>query len=86
MAVIGEILRYVCLFFFLCLWIRVILSYFAPRPGGIADQVNHVAYVVTEPILGPVRRVLPPLRIGMGAIDLSFIVVMIFTGILMGYL
>jgi YggT family protein len=29
----------------------------------------------TEPILAPVRRVIPPLRVGGTAIDLSYIVV-----------
>jgi YggT family protein len=36
---------------------RVILSFLMPRGGGVAVAV---IYQLTEPILGPIRRVLPP--------------------------
>ena len=38
-------------------------------------------YTVTEPILAPVRRAVPPLRVGGMAIDLAFIIV--FFGIVL---
>jgi YggT family protein len=35
-----------------------------------------LTYRVTEPVLTPVRRVLPPVRIGTVALDLAFTVVL----------
>jgi YggT family protein len=52
---------------------RAIFSWFPPRPGSALGSVNHLLYRLTEPVLRPVRRVVP--RIGM--FDLSFMVVLI---------
>jgi YggT family protein len=54
---------------------RAILSWFPAAPGSMLASVNHVLYRLSEPVLGPVRRVLPPVRAGSMGIDLSFIVV-----------
>lgn len=43
--------------------------------GSVRSRISVVVFSVTEPILAPVRRVLPPLRLGGVAIDLAFIVV-----------
>jgi len=43
-------------------------------------------YLVTDPVLGPLRRVLPPLRMGAMALDLSPIVAFFGISILMGVL
>jgi YggT family protein len=58
---------------------RALLSWFPVTPGTPLATINHVLYRLSEPVLGPVRRVLPPLRAGGMGIDLSFIVV--FLGI-----
>ncbi len=55
---------------------RAILSWFPLRSGGIPAAINSALFTLTEPILRPVRRVIP--RTGM--IDLSFLVV--FFGII----
>jgi YggT family protein len=54
---------------------RAILSWFPAAPGSVLASVNHVLYRLSEPVLGPVRRILPPVRAGGMGIDLSFIVV-----------
>ncbi len=43
--------------------------------GSVRSRLTAGVHAVTEPILAPVRRVLPPLRLGGMAIDLAFIVV-----------
>lgn len=43
--------------------------------GSLRYRLTAGVTAVTEPILAPVRRVIPPLRIGGFAIDLAFIVV-----------
>jgi YggT family protein len=44
-------------------------------PGSIRSRVTGAIYAVTEPILAPVRRVIPPLRLGGFAFDTAFLVV-----------
>lgn len=47
--------------------IRVILSW-VPGGGTTVGKIRSLFYSVTEPILGPFRRVLPPLG---GVLDIS---------------
>ena len=44
-------------------------------PGSFRSRLTRGVHAATEPILAPVRRILPPLRFGNVGIDLSFIVV-----------
>jgi YggT family protein len=48
-----------------------ILSWFRIEPGTSLARVRYFLYRATEPVLRPVRRIIPP----MGGLDLSFIVV-----------
>ena len=43
--------------------------------GSVRSRLTTGVHAVTEPILAPVRRVLPPLRAGGMSFDLAFIVV-----------
>ncbi len=54
--------------FLICLVVRGIFSFVEPYPR---NQIHLLVYRVTEPVLAPVRRVIPP----MGGFDLSFVVV-----------
>jgi YggT family protein len=45
--------------------------------GSIRSRLSVGVRAVTEPILAPVRRFLPPVRFGTVSIDLAFIVVFI---------
>jgi YggT family protein len=54
---------------------RALLSWFPVAPGSTLARINHVLYRLTEPVLAPVRRLLPPVRAGSMAIDLSFLIV-----------
>jgi YggT family protein len=58
---------------------RALLSWFPARPGSSLASINSVLYRLSEPVLAPVRRLLPPLQAGGMGIDLSFIIV--FLGI-----
>lgn len=42
------------------IFIRVIMSWFSPRPD---NPIVVIVYQITEPILGPLRRIIP--RMGM---------------------
>ena len=66
--------------YILVLVARAISTWFPVRPGSGMGQVVGVLVTVTEPILGPARRIIPPL----GMIDISFILVLIGLHILRG--
>jgi YggT family protein len=73
----------ICLALQLFLYImfaRVIFSYFPITPGSVFESINNFLRMVTDPILVPLRRVLPPVRMGGMGIDLSPMVV--FFGII----
>jgi YggT family protein len=59
----------------LYLWLimlpMALLSWFRIQPGTTLARVQIFLYRATEPVLRPVRRVIPP----MGGLDLSFLVV-----------
>ena len=59
--------------YFIAIIGRIILSWFPARGEGGLATVSHALHRVTEPVLGPVRRILPPL----GGFDLSPIVVIL---------
>jgi len=60
---------------------RVLLSWFPLQPGGFMAKVNHVLIRLTEPLLGPLRRILP--RAGM--LDLSPLVALILIFVLSSF-
>jgi YggT family protein len=55
---------------------RVILSWFPPT-GGAIDQIQNLVITGTEWIMGPLRRVIPPVRLGAAALDLSPLIVLL---------
>jgi YggT family protein len=59
------------LLFEVALFARVILSWFPLQPGGAMAKVNRFLVRITDPVLEPVRRMLPR----MGMFDLSPILV-----------
>jgi YggT family protein len=59
--------------YLLVLLARAVMSWFPVRPGTGLASFLHVLMQLTEPVLAPVRRVIPPA----GMFDLSFIVVLI---------
>jgi YggT family protein len=61
---------------------RIVLSWFPVEPGSGLATVYGFLYTITEPVLGPVRRIIPPLGGGGMAFDLSPIIVVIGIGIL----
>jgi len=63
--------------YLLCLFIRIILSWFPMSPWGSGAKVARVFERITDPVLVPLRRLIPPLRIGGGAIDLSPLIVLV---------
>jgi YggT family protein len=55
----------------LCVIGRILLSYFPVAPGGAMAGISSFLYSITEPVLGPLRNLLP----SVGMFDLSPMVV-----------
>jgi YggT family protein len=53
------------------LFARVILSWFPISPGSAMQGISDVLVTLTEPVLGPLRRAIPPVRLGAMGLDLS---------------
>lgn len=63
---------------------RVILSFLALNPYGnsFLAKVKSVIFNITEPILAPLRKVIPLVNMGGGYLDLSPLVALILLSIL----
>ena len=70
----------------LLLVVRVVMSWFPISPNGPAETVAGFLYMVTDPVLVPLRRLLPPVRMGAMALDLSPIVAFFGLTVLRGIL
>lgn len=85
MDLVGTLLGYALTVFVLLMVARMILDWVAVArrtgPPWVA-RVRRVAHAGTEPVIAPVRRVLPPMRAGGIGIDLAFTVVFILALIL----
>ncbi len=66
-----SLLCQLVLLFEVALFARVILSWFPLQRGGVMAKINGFLVRVTDPVLEPVRKVLPR----MGMFDLSPIIV-----------
>ena len=83
---ISAGLRLACLalsIYWLILFVRIIASWFPPpRYGSPLAPVMRTVYALTDPILRPLRNLIPPLRAGFMAIDFSPIIVFIGIAVL----
>ena len=82
MQVVFQIIHGALWIFIALMWIRFVVDWvqvFARSwtPTGFLLVVLELVYSATDPPIKALRRVIPPLRIGTVAIDLSFIIVMI---------
>lgn len=69
---IGELLQLTVYVFIFTILIRVVLSWIAPQQGY--NPVLRLLHDLTEPLMAPARRLVPPIA----ALDISPIVVFIF--------
>lgn len=76
MSAIVDLLCLATLLYIIAMFGRIILSWFPISPDSPVSSVSRVLVGVTEPVLAPVRQLLPPIRLGAGALDLSPIVVL----------
>ena len=78
----AEIVCAALLAYLIAVFGRIILSWFPLSPEGFGATIAGFLYMVTDPVLGTLRRYIPPLRLGSVALDLSSIVVIFGISIL----
>lgn len=72
--------------YLLAIFARIVVSWFPVQPGSTFASIVGFLYTITEPVLGPLRRAVPALRMGGMGLDLSPIIVVIGMRILLGLL
>lgn len=63
---------------------RIILSFFEVPSDHAVARIRAVLASLTDPVLIPLRRVIPPVRMGPAALDLSPLVVLLGLSLLQG--
>lgn len=64
-------------------FIRIVLSWFPAPDGGALATMTNALGAVTDPVLNPVRAMLPPVRMGGMGLDLSPMVVLLVGSLLL---
>ena len=82
MTLAGVVIHYILWIFIALLFVRFVVDWiqvFARSwtPRGPVLVVLEAVYTATDPPIRAVRKILPPLRLGGMALDLSFLVVML---------
>jgi YggT family protein len=68
--------------YLLAVFAFIILSWFPLNPGGVAYRIFTFLRMIVDPVLAPLRRVLPRL----GPLDISPIILILGIGIIEGLL
>jgi YggT family protein len=77
----GNFLYILGQLYVLVLVARALLSWFPQNPDSPLNPVRRVVFVITEPVLAPFRRLIPPV----GMLDLSFLVAFIVVEVIVQY-
>lgn len=70
----------------LAVFVRIVLSWFPATEGGALARFSDLLGAVTDPVLAPVRAMLPPVRMGGMGLDLSPMVVLLVGSLLLGFI
>jgi YggT family protein len=81
-----AIIRFLLIAYEFILLARVISTWVRVPPSGPMRRIMDIVYDLTEPVLRPLRNAVPPIRMGMVALDLSIIIVFIVISILLAYI
>ena len=73
----GGLLCTLVQIYIIVIFARIVVSWFPVEPGTTFASIVGVLYTITEPVLGPVRRAVPALRMGGMGLDLSPIIVVL---------
>jgi len=82
LGIVADLLGLVVWIFLLVLFVRLVFDWIQVlardwRPKGAVLVVAETVYTVTDPPLRALRRVIPPLTIGMVRVDIAFMVLVL---------
>jgi YggT family protein len=69
--------------YIIVIFVRVILSWFPIQPESVFASIYRFVYAITEPVLGPIRRVMPGVGVGGMGLDFSPIIVLLLLQIIL---
>jgi len=86
--IVLRVIHVLLIIYLILLWARIILDLVRTinrhwRPRGAMLVVAEIIYTLTDPPIRLVRRVIPPIRLGPVAIDLSVMLLMFAVIVLM---
>jgi YggT family protein len=84
--VIIHLVAFVLELYLILLIARAVLSWFPVAPDGFMATVQRLLFAATEPVLAPLRSVLPPMRMGGMGLDLSPMIVMLAIIVLLQFI
>ena len=68
--------------YWVILLVRILASWFPAPMSGPMRSVLDIVYDLTEPVLRPLRSLIPPVRLGAFAMDISPIIVFVVIAVL----
>ncbi len=77
-----EIICILLFVYWIVMLVRIISSWFPIPFSGPVRRVMDLVYALTEPVMRPLRNMIPPVRLGAIALDLSPILIFIVIGVL----
>jgi YggT family protein len=80
-SLVSLVLCYALTALLVLVLLRVVLSWFPPG-GSMMETVQGIVFSATEWMMGPLRRIIPPLQLGGAALDLSPLVIFLVLGFL----
>lgn len=86
MTIVGSTLGALLGIAQLILLARVVLDWASllagpPAYDSLRAKITQAVHAITEPVLAPVRRLVPPLRVGGMGIDLAFLIVFVLVSV-----
>jgi YggT family protein len=72
--------------YILVIFARIVLSFFDVPSDHAVGRIRTVLAALTDPVLLPIRRVMPPVRLGSAALDLSPLVLILGLSLIAGLL
>ncbi|NNE94492.1 MAG: YggT family protein [Acidimicrobiales bacterium] len=81
---VSSLLCTVILLFSLMFYLRIALSFFPAQTGGLMMQVRELAFSVTEPVMLPIRRAVPPMQGAAAGFGVDVIILLIALIVLQG--
>jgi len=74
---VGQLLCLALQLYVVLIIARILVSWFPISSGSALESIDSVLRMLTEPVLGPLRRALPPVRLGGMGLDLSPMVLLL---------